>query len=314
MIIQSGYLTEGLFGEALTWMLELLPYIKSNKLKPAWNIRSRNYGTPPTYNIFPGIIQTTYTPDPDPSRVESFEKLQAEHGYQFQGDFQLASRHWHSYLRFTDDVYDALERFLREHRTSGRLIGVQYRGTDKNADPGQTNPISRSQFLVALEDFLTNFPDATTIFVATDDAHFVHEAHSFLRGRWQVLAHPQRRSEDEKPLFNNHFEEQNLQIAKSAILDCLTLSRCSAVLATMSALSAFAKVLNPEVEVYRAASCRPNWFPVAYTRRYKGQKLAVRAMLARLQIGDWASTPAEKVISFPDRAHRKLMRMLAAHD
>jgi len=26
MIIQSGFLTEGLFGEAFTWILELLPW------------------------------------------------------------------------------------------------------------------------------------------------------------------------------------------------------------------------------------------------------------------------------------------------
>jgi len=288
------------------------PLDDSNGLKPAWEIRSRNYGAPPAYNIFPAVLQTTYDPDPDPSRIEFFEKLLEEHRFHFRGDFELASRYWHSHLRFTDDVYQRLDCFLNDHGSPQPIIGVHYRGTDKNADSGQTNPISRSQFLRALEDFITGLPGAKSLFVATDDARFLDEVHAFAEGRWQVLAHPQRRSENDSPIFNSHGEEQNLEIARSAVLDCLTLSRCHSVFATMSALSAFAKVLNPEVEVYRAASCRPNWFPVAYTRRYKGRQMHVRAMLIRLQIGDWDSNLAEKLIAFPNRVHRKLARILAA--
>lgn len=308
MIIRSGYLTEGLFGEALTWILELLPYIDANGLKPAWEIRTRNYGEPPTYNIFPSILQTAYIPDPDPSRTESFERLQEEHGFHYRGDFRLASQYWHSYIRFTGDVDQTLRCFLDKHNSYQPMIGVHYRGTDKNADRGQTNPVTRSQFLIALEDFLANYSDAKNLFVATDDARFIDDVHSFAQGRWRVLTHVQSRSDSDKPIFNHHREEQNAEVAKAAILDCLTLSRCHSVLATMSALSAFAKVLNPEVEVYRAASCRPDWFPVAYTRRYKGRTLPIRAMLARLQIGDSNSSTAEKVIAFPDRLRRKWKR------
>lgn len=311
MIIQSGYLTEGLFGEAITWILELLPYLESAGLRPQWEIRSRNYGAPPGYNIFPAILQTKYPPDSDRSPVLSFETLKNEKPFDFRGDFRLASRYWHSYIRFAPDLYQHLDRFLAAHISSQFMVGVHYRGTDKNSDFAQTNPISRSQFLRVLEDFLTNHSRARTIFVASDDSRFIDEVQSFAEGRWTVLHHPQLRSKDDEPVFNRHGEDQNLAIAQSAVLDCLTLSRCRQVLTTTSALSAFAKVLNPEVEVYRASAFKFNWFPVAYTTRYKGHDKRVQAMLRKLQVGDIYSTPAEKVLSVPHRLQHKLVRAWA---
>jgi hypothetical protein len=308
VIIRSGDLTEGLFGEALTWILELLPYIESSGLRPEWDIRNRNYGAPPTYNIFPSILHTTYVPDPDPSRIVSFETLKNEIGFEYRGDFSLASRYWHSYFRFADEVYERLDRFFEERVLCYPIVGVHYRGTDKNSDITQTNSMSRGRFLSALEDFLTNYSEAKTIFIASDDSNFIDDVHSFAGARWVVLHHPQLRSKDESPIFNRHGIDQNLEIAASAVLDCLTLSRCQSVLTTMSALSAFAKVLNPDVEVYRASCCKPDWFPVAYTKRYRGREKHIRAMLSKLQTGDCNATLAEKIVAFPPRLRRKLTR------
>lgn len=308
MVIQSGYLTEGLFGEALTWILEILPYIESAGLKPQWEIRSRNYGAPPAFNIFPDIVRTTYAPDPDSLQIVAFEKLKSENGFQFRGDFASASRFWHAYMRFPDDLYESLDRFLDDRDLDSPIVGVHYRGTDKNTDFAQTNPMSRDQFLYVLEDFLTNFYVARTVFIASDDSNFVDEVQAFARGRWEILHHPQLRSKSNQPVFNQHREDQNLEVARSAVLDCLTLSRCQKVLTTMSSLSAFAKVLNPEVEVFRASCCKPDWFPVAYTKRYRGTDKKVRAMLSSLQAGDWQSTLSERVLAFPARVRRKLTR------
>lgn len=311
MIIRSEHLTEGLFGEALTWILELLPYIEAEGLKPEWDIRHPNYGAPPVYNIFPGIIDTTYCPVPDRSRVVPFETLKIEKGYDFRGDFRNASRYWHSYFRFAKEVYEEVDRFFEERVKDGPIVGVHYRGTDKTSDSEQTNPISRAQFLRVLEDFLlTNQDSARTIFIATDDSNFLDEVHSFARGRWVVLHHDQMRSPDQQPLFRGHGVDRNSEIAKFAVVDCLTLSRCRSVLSTMSALSAFAKILNPDVEVYRAACCRPDWFPVAYTKRYRGHEKEVRAMLSKVQSGDWDSTPIEKIVAFPSRLRRRLRRAI----
>jgi len=73
----------------------------------------------------------------------------------------------------------------------------------------------------------------------------------------------------------------------------------------MSGLSAFAKVLNPNLRGYRVAASKPDWFPQAYIRRYHGSGVAARNVLQILQRDDWEDplNPVEKlwgaVVPFP---------------
>jgi hypothetical protein len=170
MKIQSDYLSEGLFAQAFVWMLEILPYVKSQGWKPAWQIHTRNYGQPPDYNIFPGIIRTLYTPDEDGQTV-SFEYLQQNHP-KILG-FSGAAALWNDYFRFTDDVYERLEQFSQTNMSEQTVLGLHFRGTDKNRDQKQTNPVTPYQFLYLVEHFLERHPDVTSIFVATDEDRFL---------------------------------------------------------------------------------------------------------------------------------------------
>ena len=126
-----------------------------------------------------------------------------------------------------------------------------------------------------------------SIFVASDDFWFVESIGALGGDDLRILTHQQPRSKDGRPIFNRHNVSANEKLAKYAILDCLTLSRCRYVLSCTSALSAFAKILNPDLEAYRATSCRPDWFPIAYIPRYRGSGEAVRRLLEKLQRNDW---------------------------
>jgi hypothetical protein len=288
MIIQSEFLTEGLFGQVFNWMLDILPYLQSGGLRPTWSIRTRNYGEPPDFNIFPSIIQTTYEPDETTDEILSLESLQASHCRDLSADFEMAGRYWHSHFRFTDEVYERLEDFCAKNGFHRTVVGVHYRGTDKNFDPTQTNPISRVEFLRILEDFLEGQSDCETVFVATDDACFIDQVREFAAGRYELVFHRQPRSANDLPLFNRHEVSENRFFANSAILDCLTISRCTRVLSCSSGLSSFAKVLNPRLDAYRATCCKPDWFPMSRIPRYLGRDPDVQSLLRRLQKGDWS--------------------------
>jgi hypothetical protein len=286
MIIQSDFLTEGLFGQILIWMLETLPYIDSVGWRPTWIIRTRNYGQPPTFNIVPSIIRTTYGTDQEPGAITALEDLKARHGHDFRGDFALAYRYWHSHFRFTEDVYQRVAHFYDRNLEDKTSLGVHYRGTDKNNDLSQTNPVSHADFLCALNDFLRTHKDVTTLFVASDDHYFVDRIMKNVPNRCCLTFHRQDRSKDSLPLFTRHPISQNVDMAKDAIVDCLTLSCCRYVLSSMSALSAFAKVLNPNLKIWRIAACKPSWFPVAYIEKYGGYGSRARGVLRALQEGD----------------------------
>jgi len=302
MVIQSDYLTEGLFGQVFVWMLEVLPYVDSKGWKPEWRIRTRNYGEPPTFNIFPGIIRTTYSPETDDETL-SFEDLQSRHKFNFRGDFPLANKYWNSYFSFTDDVYDRLEQFWQANFAGETVLGVHYRGTDKNADPWQTNPVSQYQFLCVVEDFLKLHHDVTAIFVASDDGHFVEAISRFSHVRF----HEEARSEDGLPSWNRHQVADNQAVAKDAILDCLTLSRCRYALKCMSQLSAFSKVMNPALELYRVSACKRGWFPEAYVPLYRSNDRVVRSLLRALQQDDFRASLCAKALGM----HRTVARIAA---
>src|SRR6185436_2872679 len=68
------------------------------------------------------------------------------------------------------------------------------------------------------------------------------------------------------------------------------------VLKCSSALSGFAKVLNPSLECYRVAACKMfsdiPYFPDAYVPRLALRDPAASAILARQFEGDWLDDPA----------------------
>lgn len=300
MIIESDYLTEGLFGQIFVWMLEVLPYVHSRGWRPEWRIRSKNYGQPPYFNIFPGIIQTTYQPD-DEKGVVRFEELERRNKFNFRHDFGKARDYWRSYFCFTQDVYDRAERYWTDNMSGKTVLGIHYRGTDKNTDFWQSNPVSRYQFLSIVEDFLSMHPDITAIFIASDDANFVEAIGKVL----PIHYHEQPRSRGRMPTWNSHDVDQNVAIAKAAILDCLTLSRCRYVLKCMSQLSAFSKVFNPDLEIYRVSAFKLGWFPEAYIPLYRSKNKAIQALLDVLQRDDYRASLGRKILGF----HRRLMRI-----
>ena len=290
MTIKSDFLPHGLFGQIFAWMLDLLPHCdRQGWQRCSWDIKSRLYGPAPGYNIFPTVIETAYEPQPDPPGTASFEDLHfmlnpdREHGgagAHFRGNFQLAHDCWTRYFRFP-----AMTR--SELFSEKNALGVHYRGTDKNADSFQTNPVSVADFLAVLEDFLSWHRDFDFVFAASDDATFIESLRGFCHNRLPMCCHSHARSTNSEPLFYSHPAQENQWFAEEAVRDCVSLSQCRYMLANMSALSAFAKVLNPDLEAYRIAACKQPWFPHGHTTLYTGKRAAVRDITDRLQKDDW---------------------------
>jgi hypothetical protein len=300
MIVRSKFLTEGLFGQVFAWMLEVLPHIDAQGWKPEWEILTRNYGAPPSFNIFPTIVGAKYEPS-ESTDVVSFEKLQRNHKHNFRYDFKSANKAWNAHFHFSNDVYDRLHSCWQKNFDGRIVLGVHYRGTDKNVDPYETNPVTQYQFICIIEDFLKSHPDVDAIFVASDDARFV-DAMSRFRN---VFSYEQNRSIDDTPLHLNHCTDRNQAMAKDAILDCLTLAKCRYGLKCMSQLSAFSKIMNPALEIYRVSACKPGWFPDAYVPRFQSDSRAVQALLNVIQQDDYHSTLYEKATGI----HRQVQRI-----
>jgi hypothetical protein len=165
---------------------------------------------------------------------------------------------------------------------------VHYRGNDKQSALWDTNPVSHCDYLSIIRQFCWERPEFRRIFLATDDARF----HEFLKDNIDLEV-------INLGSVGFHKVEAPPELAEAktdrAMLDCVMLSQCGAVLLTSSALPSYAKILNPGLEIYRVAASKifekdAPYFPVAYIPIYYSSSEKIKSLVERLMVGDWSQT------------------------
>ncbi len=274
---------DGLFGQVLLWVFQILPVLYERRVFPDWRIQAAYYGRASDGLVIPGVLDLAYDLEPGFRKEVNLIRLRG-HRHTLGNDWQALSTIWHAYFRVPDRI---ITRAL-DFGSLSNTLGVHYRGNDKQTAFWDTNPVSHDDYLSIIRQFCRERPEFRRIFLATDDANF----YQFLKRKialevinlGDVGFHKDRTSPE-------------LADAKTdrAMLDCVTLSRCGAVLLTSSALPSFAKILNPQLEIYRVAASklyeknRP-YFPVAYVPIYKPSSPEIVALLDRLMVGDWTKS------------------------
>lgn len=279
VVIESGMLTEGLFGQILIWILEATSEIREHQIRPEFRIFSEHYGAPKTYNIFPDVLRLRHQPvaihglpasltyaiasENDGEIVLSLEKIREKAANIFCSEqgFQAA----HSCL---NEYFLLPRKILKKadfHKTKKNMIGIHFRGTDKVVENTQTNQITQKQLLAFTEN-LIRWKNPSSIYVASDEPEFLEKMFEKYGNIvfFQKALKKNRKPRNSVP-FRGHPKKRNGQIAREALMDSVMLSRCSIVLQNCSALACFAKIFNPSVTVYRCAAMKQKWFPLAYT-------------------------------------------------
>jgi len=279
-------ITEGLFGQAVLYAFEVLPYLERAGVATSWQIRSRLYGSPPDFMVIPGVFDTAQpAPRTNPARRRNLLRLRNLHRVALGNDWHYLHALWSRHFAIPARVLNraaALE-------PGAHTLGIHFRGTDKLNAAWDTNPVSHADFLALLADFIQNHPEVDRLFVATDDPAFLDAA----RVRFQGL------ELTTSGVAGFHKEALGSPSnADHALLDCLLLSRCRWVLKTSSALSGFAKVLNPELTIHRVAASKlfdvMPYFPVAYIPRLTSTDPECSRILERLMKDDWLDDPAAR--------------------
>lgn len=285
-------LTEGLFGQSLHYVFEILPYLKKRNIHPDWDVRAINYGSPPDHRIIPGVLDVAYAVGPGTRRSVDLPRFRSLHREALGNDWPALSSLWYDYFRIPRRTTDAADAQIANVQDA---LGVHYRGHDK-VDPNDplSNPITHSEFLVIIRDFLGRRPSLKNVFLATDDYSF----YEFLRDGLDVEVV----NLGEVDYFRgSNRSDDGLGKEDRAMLDCVLLSKCQSVLITSSALSAFAKVLNPDLEIYRVAASRlfsdVPYFPVSYIPVYSSPDPEVSAIIDRVMTEDWTHGPAAEKFS-----------------
>jgi hypothetical protein len=280
-----GEIPQGLFGGVFLFAFEMLPYLQSNRMRPAWSVTSKLYGSEPDFEVIPGLLDLAYkAPEDIETRINLLE-LKQDRPFALGNDWHKLNRLWSEYFRVPNRIAQA----VRSLGDLSKTLGVHYRGTDKNTTGWDSNPVSFEDFTVIIKDLLRRKPALKQVFLATDEAAFVTYLSSNLdipvAGFGAGRHHLEQKTEEERTIE-----------ADRALIDCLALSRCATVLNTSSALSAFSKVLQPDLEIYRCAASKMfadiPYFPIAYIPQYESDDVVVAGVLTRTMADDWLSNPA----------------------
>lgn len=277
-------LKEGLFGQVLLWIFEILPELERSNCHPHWAIRSEIYGSGPQKLVIPGAFDLVSEINSGSGHFPSISllDLRSRSLSALGNDWEVLSALWKRYFRVPDRV---LARADDAGIRPGTL-GVHYRGTDKNLASQDTNPVSAADMLSCIREALHHRPALQDIFVASDEPGFA----DLVR-----LEFPDRQVINLGAVSFHKSGQADSDRADRAVLDCLLLSRCEVVLKCSSALSGFAKILNPHLDIYRVAACKLfydiPYFPDAYIPRWMQLLPENQSRHDRLFAGDWLEDP-----------------------
>jgi hypothetical protein len=274
-------LNDELFGGILLPVLELLPHLHARQIYPAWNVPSILYGRSPDYTVIPGLIDLSYATPTTQRRVD-MAWLRDRHAAVLGSDWQALHRLWQAYFSIP-------RRYLERLQPLGNLsqtLGVHYSGNTISVG-WNGHPITPVDFLRVVQDFLRTRPQLRQLFVATDDQNFLDFVKQYCR--LPVVSLPVG-----VDYFSQRTDEARWQEAELAIVKVVALSQCGAVLNTSSALTAFSKVLNPDLDIYRCGASRMEadapTFPIAYVPVHTSNDPQMQALIDRMMQGDWTQS------------------------
>ena len=278
---RAAHLEEGLFGQVLLWVFELLPWLESRGLRPEWDVCSLLYSEPASRPVLPGVFDLAYEPAAA-RRSLSLLRARVLHTSVLGGDWAGTHALWSRFFVVPARIAAQADAVALPPGT----LGLHYRGTDKNRQSIDTNAVSVDDFLTLAHAFVAEHPEVAALFVASDEPGVLER----VRERFPALA--------VHGLGDVPFHKADVAAGKAdrALLDCVLLSRCRWLLKCSSALSGFAKVLNPGLDCHRVSACKlfgdVPYFPDAYVPRLSLRDPTAAAILARQFAGDWLDDPA----------------------
>ena len=176
---RASQLTEGLWAQCIAMTLEVLSHLeKSRRARPgtvAFDIHALSYG-----RVIPGLFTPRHAADVDAETAKYVVDLIEAHDAALTpvlfapscSNFERVHRLFARWFTIPDEITRLVPDF-----DGDKTLGVHYRGTDKNADPTQANPLTANEFLNLVADQLSALPPraCTTIYAASDEDGFVEK-------------------------------------------------------------------------------------------------------------------------------------------
>jgi hypothetical protein len=256
----------GLFGCVISYILKALPFVEEKNIDKKnifWDISTIHYG-----NIFPNILE--YENMNDYEFIKDYESTEIldlvdvsidppshEKKYHLGNDFIGLNKLFFKYFKIPQDIENVLKTYDLTN-----YLGVHYRGTNKLTDTETNDPVSIDEFKIIIDSYIIAH-NITHVFLSTDEGELLN----YLTNKHSHVTILIARHLNRDLFWKN--PDNYITNGREAMIDMLCLSRCNTIIKTSSALSAYAKIINPNINIYRINACiymdtDPPYFPDSY--------------------------------------------------
>ena len=246
----------GLFAH-LEWFLEVALHCEQNGLTPCFMSTSRQYVSsahgPDWFNYF-FINRQLSAEDRERidsgsvpiCRMEGIRQLGLPQDYDSLLNLEIGAYLVQKYIGVKETVQQKVAEFFDSNLGGKCVLGIHYRGTDKGAE---APPIAYSQFRKAISSFLQQNEEFDALFVSSDEQRFVERVEADFSRSLPIVYHEDlERSHGSVPVHRSK-AGNGYRKAEEAIVNCLLLAQCNALLKNASYLSAWSKLFNPKLRV-----------------------------------------------------------------
>lgn len=262
----------GFFAQ-LNWCLYILAYCEERALHPNIRLIGAQYGVASNRDWFHDFFD----------EVEGNEHAGLSHGesngnkvaklsirhinetrfaslYASSMTIERAHQLFRSHYRIKPHIETYVNDFVTRELSNGAAIGVHYRGTDKKSEAEPVNWLSCFNSVIKCA---SDHTEVKSVFLSSDDPRFIDWFSNHAKGTLTVISHPdEERSRDEQPVHTNR-NGNGQRKGFEALVNCLLLSRCAALIRTASFLSGWSSIFNPllPITLLNEPYACTQWFP-----------------------------------------------------
>lgn len=262
----------GFFAQ-LNWCLYILAYCSEHGLHPRIRLTGAQYGNGHNRDWFHEFFdekEATSRADVSQASTAEGSEIALSIGHINETAFaalyapsmsiEQAHRLFTAHYAIKPHIENHVSQFIAKEMSNGATVGLHFRGTDKSSE---ARPVDWSHCFQSVVKYAADHPEVKQVFLSSDDPHFVDWFVQEARGTLAVVSHPdEERSRDAQPVHASA-TGNGYQKGFEALVNCLLLSRCAALIRTASFLSGWSSVFNPRLPItlLNEPYGRTNWFP-----------------------------------------------------
>jgi hypothetical protein len=255
----------GFFAQ-LNWCLYILAYCEQRRLIPEINLTGAQYGEGRSQDWFHDFFEEKEVARGQRGRhasslyIRHIEETKFASRYASLMTIEWANRLFDTYYSVKPSIASYVNEFVAREFSAGDVVGLHYRGTDKRLE---AEPVDWNRCFESVTRFAADHPEVKKIFVSSDDPTFIDWLAKEVKGTLSVVVHPdEERSRDGQPVHTNPAGNAHRK-GFEALVNCLLLSRCTALIRSASFLSGWSSVFNPllPITLLNEPFANVRWFP-----------------------------------------------------